>query len=304
MNHAKRTYVVTAANGRIGGRVARGLLQAGHTVRAIGRNPERLKLLADAGATTYQGDVRDAGFLEQAFRGADAAFLLVSASRTVRDFRRDFGDIGAHFASALRKTGVPSALFVSTIGAHDDRYRGFVLVHGDVERSLDAVSGLNVVHLRAPGFFENLLYWLPRSRTEKALSSPIASDAELDLAPTSDIAAVALSSLLELDVRGRRVVELQGREVLTIREIAKRIGERLGRSFPAVRTPRAEDLDAMIARGASRDFATLMNDTWDTFSTYGLELRAERADAVVKATTSIDEYIRNEFAPALEAPTR
>ena len=42
---SKRTYVVTGATGRIGSRVARGLLDAGHHVNVIGRNLERVLYL-------------------------------------------------------------------------------------------------------------------------------------------------------------------------------------------------------------------------------------------------------------------
>jgi uncharacterized protein YbjT (DUF2867 family) len=297
----KRIYVVTAATGRIGGRVARGLLEDRHDVHVIGRNPERLRALADLGARVFRGDVRDASFVEESFQGADVAFLLVPGNRTTRDFRRYFGDVGTNYVNALRNTSVHSAIFISTIGAHDDRYRGLILVHADVERSLEEVLDLNMLHLRAAAFFENLFYWLPLTRARGALVSPISPDATLDLASTSDVAAVALRFLQELEFRGKRAVELRGREPLTMREIAKRVSKQLGQSFPVEHTTRDEDIAYLIARGMSHDFANLMNDTWDTFSRYG-QLRAEPAPDSVKGRTSIDEFIREQFAPAVVTP--
>src|SRR5262249_38248251 len=134
MTKTRRVYAVTGATGRIGKRVARGLLEAGHGVHAVGRNPERLKALADLGARVVQGDLRDADFVARAVHTTDTAFLLIPGDRASRDVRRTFGDIGINCARALQREGVHSALFISTIGAHDDRYRGLVLVHGDVER--------------------------------------------------------------------------------------------------------------------------------------------------------------------------
>jgi uncharacterized protein YbjT (DUF2867 family) len=303
MTKTKPVYAVTAATGRIGERVVRGLLEAGRGVHAMGRNPERLKVLADLGANVFQGDVRDAGFVAQAFHAADAAFLLVPGNRTSRDFRRDFGDVGINYARALRSEGVRAAVFISTIGAHDDRYRGLILVHGDVERSLNEVCDVNVLHLRAAAFFENLFYWLAAARARGALVSPIDPDAKLDLTPTRDVAAVALRFLLELDFRGKSAVELQGREVLTMRQVAERVATHLGRAFPVEQLSRAADIENLTAHGVSVDFANLINDAWDTFSRYGLLRSAAAADSL-EGLTSIDDFIREQFAPALTAPGR
>jgi uncharacterized protein YbjT (DUF2867 family) len=305
---SKRIYIVTGATGRIGSRVTRGLLDAGHHVNVIGRNPERLRALAGLGATVFQGDVRDAGFVHRSFAGADAALLVVAEDRASRDVRRDFGDVGANYANALRTNSVPIAVFVSSIGAHDDRYRGFVLVHHDVEKSLDAVPELNVVHLRSPFFFENLFYWLPRIQTRGTFAAPIDPDAGLDMVLAGDVAAVASRLLLDLDFRGKSALELRGPEVLTMRQIADRVSQQLGMPLPIERTTREADIEDLVAHGVSYDFAHLMNDTGDTFSRYGL-LRAELPQAAVTGTTPIDDFIREQFAPALTAragvaPTR
>jgi uncharacterized protein YbjT (DUF2867 family) len=72
----KRTYAITAATGRIGRRVARSLLSAGHHVRALGRDSKKLAALADLGATVCVGDLMDRTYVEQAFEGADVAFQV------------------------------------------------------------------------------------------------------------------------------------------------------------------------------------------------------------------------------------
>jgi NAD(P)H dehydrogenase (quinone) len=294
----KRTYVITGATGRIGGRVARGLLAAGHNVRALGRNPQKLHELADLGAVPGIGDVRDAAFVEQTFDGADAAFLLVSGDRQVRDFRRAFAHIGENYAAALRARRVPAAIFISTIGAHDEKHRGLILVHGDVEQSLDAVPDLNVLHLRAPAFFENLFYFLRPMRERGVLATPILPDAPLEMASTTDVAATALRLLQALDFHGRRAIELHGPQGLTMRRIAQTIARELGRPFPVEHVARDEDIETLVAMGLGRDFATLLNDTWDVFSRYGL-LRGTEPSPSSTAPTSIEDFIRQALVPAI-----
>lgn len=293
----KRTYIVAAATGRIGGGVARSLLQAGHEVLALGRNAEGLKALADLGATTFRGDVEDAAFLEHAFRGVDAAFLVVAGDRTSRDFRRNYSVAGENYANALRKNGVNFAVFISCIGAHDEKHRGLVLVHADVEKALNEVPDLNIVHLRSAPFYENLFYWLPMMQARGTFATPIHPDAKLDMTQTSDVAATASNLLLKLEFRGKRDVEVRGHEVLTMRQIADKVSKQLGRPVPVEQAPREAVIEGLTAHGLSYDFAFLMSDAWDTFSRYGL-LRAPDAQASTHGTTPVETFLREQFVPA------
>jgi uncharacterized protein YbjT (DUF2867 family) len=154
--------------------------------------------------------VRDPAFVEAAFQGADAAFLLVNGDRQAPDFCLEFSHIGENCAAALRAGGVPAGVFISTIGAHGEGYRGLILVHGDVEQALNAVTPLRVVHLRAPAFFENLFYFLPSMRGRGVLATPIRPDAPLEMAPTADIALVALQLLQSLEFQGKSSHEIHG----------------------------------------------------------------------------------------------
>lgn len=297
MQSRTRTYVVTAATGRIGGSVARKLLEAGHQVIALGRNAEGLRALSDAGAKTLRGDAEDADFVEHAFRGADAAFLLVAGNRMSRDFRRGYADVGRNFARALRKNFVDAALFISCIGAHDEKNRGLVLIHADVEKALNEVPSVRLLHLRASPFFENFFYWLPVIQARNALATPLAPDAKIDLSTTDDVADIATQLLLKLDFQGKSAVEVHGREVLTMRQIAEIIAKQLGRPFPVEQTPRGANIAGLVAHGLSHDFAHLMSDAWDTIST-GL-LRAPDATANVRGTTPVEDFLRAKFLPAL-----
>jgi uncharacterized protein YbjT (DUF2867 family) len=297
----KRTYVVTGATGRIGNRVARGLLREGHTVRAMGRSKARLQDLTDLGATPCVGDFHDAAFVEGAFGGADAALLIAQGNRTARDYRGDFARAGTNFATAAQATGLQSAVFISSLGAHDDRNRGLILVHADVEHLLNAVAGLHVVHLRAPAFFENLFYFLQPIRERGVLSSPIAPEAPIDTAATRDVADVALRLLTRLDFHGKTVIEVHGQPGLSMSKIAEIIGKVLGRPFPAERTDRNADIAGMVAAGIGRDFAILMNDAWDAFSR-GL-VRREQPTSASRMPYHIEDFIRDELAPAILART-
>ena len=298
----KNTYVVTGATGHVGGPVARGLLDVGHEVRTVGRNRARLDALVERGATPAVGDVRDGAFVEEAFRGADAALLVSPPNLNARDLRRQFGEIGDVYAAAAAATGLGQAVFVSTTGAHEERHRGLIQVHTDVEHALDDVEGLDVLHLRAPNYFENLFYFLPAMRLRGVLSTPLGPDTPFDTVWTGDVAAVALRRLHALDIESRETMEMHGPEGLTMRRIAGIIGEAIGRPFPVEQVAHETDIEAMVGMGLGRDFSTLLNDTWGIFNRHGL-LRTAEPTAATRAPTPIEAFIREALVPAIQAST-
>jgi uncharacterized protein YbjT (DUF2867 family) len=73
-----RTVAVCGATGRQGGAVARSLLRAGWTVRALTRNPRtaRAKALAELGADVVVADMGATASLTEAFRGARGVYSV------------------------------------------------------------------------------------------------------------------------------------------------------------------------------------------------------------------------------------
>jgi len=286
-------YLVTAASGRIGSRVARGLLDAGLTVRVVARDPDHLTQLVDRGAEAAVGDLRDPAFADHAFAGVDAAFLLVRADRASRDFRRDFGEVGRQMAASLARHRVGKALFLSALGAHHDKHRGLVLVHRDVELALAAVPGLELSQLRAPFFFENLFYFHAAMRERGGLYSPIDPDVAIDIASTAEIATHALRLMTGSPVGPH---ELRS-EPVTLRRIADELATQLHRPFPVGHTSRDADVTAMVAAGATHDFAHLMNDAWDTFSLEGR--LGDPGARWTETKTPIEDLVRTLLVPRL-----
>src|SRR5256712_4885218 len=73
---AMAKYFVTGATGFIGGRVTRQLVDAGHEVVAIARNPERAGDLASLGVDVHPGDIRDPDSLHGPMAGVDGVFHI------------------------------------------------------------------------------------------------------------------------------------------------------------------------------------------------------------------------------------
>ena len=74
------TVVVTGSTGKQGGAVARGLLERGHKVRAVTRDPNssQAKLLANAGAMLVAASLEDTAAIMKALEGATSLFAMTT----------------------------------------------------------------------------------------------------------------------------------------------------------------------------------------------------------------------------------
>jgi uncharacterized protein YbjT (DUF2867 family) len=105
---------VTGATGYIGGRLAPQLLDNGHTVRAMARNPDKL---ADAEwrdrAEVVRGDLGDPNSLTAAFEDVDVVFYLVHSMGSAKDFVSEEARAARNVVAAARQAGVSRLVYLS-----------------------------------------------------------------------------------------------------------------------------------------------------------------------------------------------
>ena len=124
-------------------------------VRALGRDEGRLAGLAAAGAEVRTGDVSDAGFLAEAFRGADAVYTLIPVDARADDFHAAQAQVGTAIVKALAEAGVKHVVALSSIGAELPSGTGVLAALHAQEERLRSLTGANVLLLRPGSFFEN-----------------------------------------------------------------------------------------------------------------------------------------------------
>jgi uncharacterized protein YbjT (DUF2867 family) len=284
------TYVVTGATGHTGRPIALGLLAAGHVVRIVSRDAEKPKELTAKGAVLFVGETRDAGLLARAFRGADAAYLMVPPDYQTPDYT---GTQVAHamaMAEAASKAGLPRAVALSSIGAHLTSGAGVVQGLQRMEAALNAVDALSVLHLRPSYFLENTLGQAGAVIQMGAMASPVRADLSVPMIATRDIAAYALKRLLALDFTDRKVQYLLGAADYTYTRIARVLGGAIGKPDLAYRqVPYEAAKQAMTGIGWSENVADRMNEFVKALNE-GRVLSAHVRDAESTTPTRLEDF--------------
>lgn len=152
--------LLIGATGKTGGHALEILLEQGHTVTAVCRNPAALAARHER-LTVVKGDARDAASLEQAAEGQEAALVAFGPRSIKKDDLQEA--LMRNLVPALEKHGVKRVVNLSALGAGDSyRYSPLVwkIVMGTLLKSVfvdkergEAIlhaSGLDYVNVR-PG---------------------------------------------------------------------------------------------------------------------------------------------------------
>ena len=219
---------VLGATGHTGRVVADRLLVAGKKVRGVARSSDRLQPLAQRGAETVAGDVYDPAFLTAAFKGAEAAYVMVPPDYSHPDLRRLYNRFGDSLEAAVRGAGVHRGVFLSSLGAEHSEGTGPITGLHDLEERLKAL-GIDVVVLRPGYFYENFYTSIPLIKQQGMDGGAIAPDVPVTMTATRDIGAVAADALAGGTFRGFTLREVLGPRDYTMRETARIIGEKIGK---------------------------------------------------------------------------
>ena len=249
---------VMGASGHVGGQIADLLVESGERVRALGRSVEKLKGVADKGATVLTGDAGDAMFLADAFRGADAAFALLPPDVGAADYRRQQDEQGEAIVAAIRESGLRHVAFLSSLGADLAEGTGPIAGLHAQEKRLRRLSGVDVLVLRPAYFFENFFDTMGLVKHQGINGGPIAPDLPFPMIATRDIAEVAARALRQRDWHGVVVRELLGERDLTFAEATRIIGAQIGKpDLSYVQFPYPDFTASLVQMGISPNVAGL-----------------------------------------------
>jgi len=218
------TYVILGATGNTGSIIADALLLRRKKVRVVGRDAGRLERFVRKGAEAFTANVSDAAALTKAFRGARAAYLMLPPITSREDQERESDAI----AKAAKESGLRHAVYLSSYGAHVPEGTGPVVGLHSSEQKLNAISGLNVLHLRAAYFMENNLTAIGIIQGMGIFGHALLPDLKLPMIATRDVGDYAARRLLDLDFSGKQTRELLGERDLSMTEATAVIARGIG----------------------------------------------------------------------------
>ncbi len=227
------TVLVTGATGFVGHRLVPALVEAGHDVRAMTRNPDRY----DGEGEAVGGDVGDPGSLSDALTGVDVAVYMVH-SLDDSDFERKDAQAARDFGRAAAACGVRQIVYLGGLGADDEDLSPHLRSRREVEGKL-AEGGVPVTVLRAAivvgaggiswEITRQLVKNLPAMvvpRWVNTRTQPIAID---------DVVRYLVGVVGEERALGQ-VYEIGGPEVLTYLDMMKLAAQEMGRRVPPIVT--------------------------------------------------------------------
>lgn len=219
--------VVTGSLGNISKPLAAELVQKGHTVTVISTNPEKQKDIEALGASAAIGSLEDPGFLISAFAGADAVYCMVPPNFEAADSIAHYSAIGSSYVQAIKKSGVKRVVNLSSYGADLDQGTGFILGAHHVEKMLNELEGVNLIHLRPCFFYYNLYHFAGMIKEAGFIGTNYGGDDKLVMVAPQDIATAAFEELTSSAIGN--LVRYIASDDRTASEVARVLGAAIGK---------------------------------------------------------------------------
>jgi uncharacterized protein YbjT (DUF2867 family) len=293
-------FAVTGITGKVGAAVARSLLSADQSVRAVVRDRGRGTSWAHLGCDVAVADVSDTDALSAAFEGTTGVFaLLPPVFDPAPGFREAIGFIDSLHA-ALARAQPARVVALSTVGAGAAQ-PNLLNVLGRMEEVLGTLP-MPVTFLRAAWFMDNAAWDVASAKSGLIRSYLQPLDRAVPMVSTDDVGRTA-AVLLQEHWEGKRVVELEGPQRVSPNALASAFAKVLGTPVRAEVVPRGQWESDFRAQGMKNPTPRMQmidgfNAGWIDFADRGAHAR--------KGFVNIDQAIATlvqrqaEINPTLE----
>lgn len=216
---------VVGASGNTGSAVAQLVLENGHDLRAVVRNPSSCVNLALNGAEVVTADLDDHESVSSALMGVEAVYycspLPVGYDKpfTVERSR------GRNLIDATQSAGAKHLVLLSAMGPETAPGVALIETKRAIEGDL-AASGLAYTILRPSMFMDNVAMAGPEALLGIGLTWPFSESALIQPIAAVDIAQIAFQAIT--GGPRNRSFDLVGPEALTFPQIANELGRAMG----------------------------------------------------------------------------
>ncbi|MFF2907219.1 NmrA family NAD(P)-binding protein [Paenibacillus sp. NPDC057934] len=285
-------YTITGITGKVGGGVARTLMDAGLPVRAVVRSKEKGEPWENKGCEVTIATIDDAQSLIEAFTGAEGVFLMVPPIYDPEPgVSNDYEFPEAYKILEAVRTAIDVArpgkvVYLSTVGGHVQE-PNLLNIHKIMEDGLRSLS-IPITILRAAWFMENAAWDVDAAKNGFIHSFLNPLDHPIPMIATIDISRVA-AELLRESWTGTRIVELEGPQRYSSNDIGAIFSRELGHPVRMETVPRAGWEEIFRSQGMKNPMPRMrmidgFNEGWIDFEGGAVEFR--------KGQTSLDTVLR------------
>lgn len=293
-------YAILGATGNVGSVITHTLLAKGEKVRVVGRDANRLDKFVRKGAEATTANFTNAAALTKALTGVRAAFLMIPPSRISLDYRADQELTSDAIARAAQDSGLHYAIFLSSYGAQVATGTGPIAGLHDAEEKLNALHGLNVLHLRAAYFMENNLAAIGMIQGMGVVGSALLPDLKLPQIASRDVGDYAAQRLLQMDFSGKETRELLGQRDVSMTEATAIIARGLGKpDLRYVQFPYEQVQQVLSQMGVPQKTGAQFIEMYKAINE-GVVIAQEQRSAENTTPTSFEKFVQDVFAPAYQ----
>jgi uncharacterized protein YbjT (DUF2867 family) len=227
---SKQLILLTGATGYVGGRLLKGLEQAGRPVRCLARQPQFLQPRVAATTEVVSGDVLDPASLQAALEGVHTVYYLIHSMDSRHDFEAMDRQAAENFASAARQAGVTRIIYLGGLGENGSDLSPHLRSRHEVGTILRR-SGAQVLEFRAAIVIGSgsLSFELVRALVERV---PVMITPRWVLVATQPIAiedlVAYLLAALALPIADSRIYEIGGADQVGYRDIMREYARQRG----------------------------------------------------------------------------
>ncbi|RUU75894.1 NmrA family NAD(P)-binding protein [Mesorhizobium sp. M7A.F.Ca.MR.362.00.0.0] len=229
-------YAITGITGKVGGALAKALIEAGEPVRAVLRDPAKAEIWRKRGCEIAFAEMGAAAQLAAAFNGATGVFILPPSEFDPAPGYPEAAKQNEVLTTALLAARPERVVCLSTIGA-DGEVDNLLSQRAMLEEALGELD-FPVTFLRPGWFMENAAWDVAPARDEGVLHSFLQpADKTFAMVATQDIGRLA-ADLIREGWTGKRVVELEGPSRVSPNDLANAFASALGHPVRVEIVPR------------------------------------------------------------------
>lgn len=279
--------LVTGISGNTGSLLVQELAGKDIPLRAMVRDPEKVKDLSIANLEIVQGDFEDSASLGSALEGVDKAFMMMANSEKQLENEKRFID-------AAKDAGVAHLVKLSASSADAESTALLKMYHGQAENYL-AESGISWTVVRPNYYMQNMFFSTPAIAAENSFFLPM-GEGRVGAIDVRDVAAF-ISEIMTGTGHEGQTYYITGNELLSFADMAAQMTEVLGREIRYVDIPADDFKAAMRSWGIDDWYVEAVSDLFYYIARDdGAKLTTTFEEVCTKKPGSFRDFVRDHAA--------